>query len=409
MPFAPDSGLSAVDVVLDELLAMVQSDHDTQVCTLKDSISKILAEDIYSAFDVPPLDNSAVDGYAFSHADGKPGQTLPVSQRIPAGATASPLDPGTAARIFTGAPIPEGADCVVMQEHTCFSDQSRTISLQRIPEPGANIRSAGQDITANSVILRKGCALTPQRLGMIASVGQAQVSVYRPLKVAIFSTGDELIEPGTECIPGKIYNSNRYTLFSMLENLGMEVIDLGVIADDANATREALSSAAKAADVIISTGGASVGEEDHVQQTLKELGELKLWRVAIKPGKPFMFGQVNNCPVLGLPGNPSAVLVTFLMLARPFLLKRQGSLNVKNESYQMPANFSVTRPGKRQEYLRVKINASGRLDTHPNQSSGMLSSACWADGLAVVPIDTTIAPGDLLEYLPFSALLSKPL
>lgn len=371
------------------------------------ALNYVLAEDIYSTINVPPHDNSAVDGYALAHQAELNGQRFEISQRIPAGSSPAPLEAGTVARIFTGAPMPEGADCVIMQEDVELNAE-QDITLKQAPRPGANIRPAGQDVAKGSLVLAKGTSLSPQRLGLIASIGQASVKVYEPLKVAIFSTGDELVEPGNPCGPGQIYNSNRYTLSTLLSNFGMEVFDLGVIPDTLCATQQAFQDAAANADVIVSTGGASVGEEDYIQQALRELGELELWRVAIKPGKPFMFGKVGDCPVLGLPGNPAAVLVTALNFVRPFLLKSQGFSNYHANSYELPCDFDITQAGKRREFIRVQVSSEGTLKPHPNQSSGMLSSASWADGLAVIPEHRCIEQGQRVTYMPFAELLNVP-
>lgn len=395
--------LSSVDAVLAQLLQRADQRPSTETLSLTDALDRILADDLSSPINVPPFDNSAVDGYTFADLTAT---ELQVSQRIPAGVNPEPLQPGTAARIFTGAVIPEGACAVVMQEDTQTLDDGARVLLKQSARTGDNIRAAGQDIREGETLLFAGQPLNPQRLGMIASVGIDKVTVYRRLRVAFFSTGDELVEPGSTLAPGQIYNSNRYLLRGLLQRLNMDAIDLGVVPDTLAATTATLQKAATLADVIISTGGASVGEEDHVLSALRAGGQVDMWRVAIKPGKPFMFGQFGNIPVLGLPGNPGAVLVTFAILARPYLLRMQGKAKVLPTGLKLPLAFASGKPGKRREYLRVQLAADGRLIQHPNQSSGMLSSASWADGLVVIPEHASVAENEHVDYYPFSQLFS---
>ena len=360
-----------------------------------------MAEDLISPVNVPPADNSAMDGYALRYVDLKvQGQTqLPISQRIAAGCAPEPLQPGTAARIFTGAEVPEGADTVVMQE-VC-EEHSGQVTL---PESngcggiglGDHIRPAGQDIERGGLMLSRGHRLLPQDLGLIASVGHAEVKVYRRLKLAVLSTGDEVQEPGYDIGPGQIYNSNRYTLAGLVDGLGMELVDLGIVRDNAAATEQALREAAAKADVVITTGGVSVGEEDYVKDCVEQLGHLQLWRLAIKPGKPLAFGEVDGKPFFGLPGNPAAVLVTFAVVARPYLLRTQGASQIHPMIITAKADFERRKKAKRQEYLRARLSvaADGSMwvAPHSNQSSGSLSSASWGNGLAVHPLSTPIAP-----------------
>lgn len=399
--------LQSVDKVVSLLSDVPVRKGKIRSYALKDALNKALAEDIYSEINVPPSANSAVDGYALRLEDWQAGLSLPVSDRITAGAAPGPLKPGTVARIFTGATIPEGADAVVMQEYTLTTEDSQ-INIEQAPQRQDNIRPEGQDVAEGDLILNKGQILSPHRLGLLASIGQANVKAYAPLTVAMMSTGDELLEPGQAAAPGQIYNSNRYLLDGLLQSLGFTVLDLGVVPDNADATRSALQSAAQQADVILTTGGASVGEEDHIRAAISDLGQVDLWRVAIKPGKPFMFGNIQGVPVCGLPGNPGAVLITFLMLVKPFLLKQQGFQSCREQGMQLQLGFGLHKPGPRREYLRVMVGDDGRLIRHPNQSSGMLSSASWAQGLAIIPEHQLCKENDVVTYLPFSSLLHLP-
>jgi len=359
--------------------------------------------------DVPPADNSAMDGYAVASADiGPTGETvLPVSQRIPAGTPGGPLAPGTAARIFTGAQVPDGADAVVMQE-VC-RQEGEAVVVPGPVEAGMNVRRRGEDIESGSELLAVGVRLRAQEIGVAASVGAGRLDVFRRLRVGVFFTGDELAEPGTELRPGQIYNSNRHMLLALLQGLGCEVVDLGRVEDDLASTRDALAEAASRADVVMTSGGVSVGEEDYVRVAVEELGRVDLWRVAIKPGKPLVFGDVHGTPFLGLPGNPVSAFVVFCLFARPFMLAMQGVTDVLPRPLPVRAGFERTKPGKRREYIRVRIRPDGEqimhAVPHPNQGSGVLTSVSWADGLAVIPEGKTVALGDLVDYLSFTELL----
>ena len=399
-------GLMPLEDALQRLLDSAQPTHDILRLPISQALGKVLAQNVVSELDVPPAANSAMDGYCLRFADYAEGERLPVSQRIPAGTAPQPLQPGTAARIFTGAEIPANADTVVMQEDCIESDAG--LQIMEAPKPGQHIRPRGQDIEKGQCILERGCRLRAQELGLLASIGVGQVQVYKPLKVAILSTGDELVEPGQPLATGQIYNSNRYTLTGLLQGLGFDIVDLGVVADSRDATESALRRAAAEADVIISSGGVSVGEEDHVKSALSMLGDIQLWKLAIKPGKPFTYGHVLGTPFLGLPGNPAAVFVTFAILCRPWLLKTQGATACAPLSLPVTAGFDWKRAGVRQEYLRVRLeqrDGNSVAVPHPNQSSGVLSSASWSDGFVVVPVGTTVAVGDRVQYLPFAELL----
>ncbi len=393
------STLTPLADALEKVLAAAPAAPEVQLLPLLEALGAVLAEDVESPIDVPLDDNSAMDGYALRATDG--AQELPVSQRIPAGAVGHELQAGTAARIFTGAAIPPGADAVVMQENCDVRDGAVVISGQ--VKVGQNIRPRGQDIAAGATVLRAGRRLRPQDLGLLASVGCSQVRVHRPLKVAVLSTGDELIEPGTGSLrAGQLYNSNRYTLAGLVRSLGMEVVDCGIIPDDPEATAEALLRAANDADVVISSGGVSVGEEDHVKAQVERLGELGLWKLAIKPGKPLAFGRIGERPFIGLPGNPTSVYVTFNLVARPFLLKMQGAGDISVPLVSAVADFTVPRAGTRQDHLRVKLERGedGLVARRfSNQSSGVLSSVSHSDGLAVIPVGKTLAEGDQVDVL----------
>lgn len=397
--------LLPVAEALSQVLERAQPSAEIEEVPLLESLGRVLARDQVSAIDVPGEDNSAMDGYAVRVADTGAAD-LPVSQRIPAGTSGTPLAPGTVARIFTGAPIPPGADAVVMQEDCTVEGERIAINAQ-ISE-GQHVRPAGQDIARGSTVLATGRRLRPQDLGLLASIGCATVPVYRPLRVAILSTGDELVEPGTaELADGQLYNSNRYTLAGLVRSLGMTVVDGGIVADDPELTREALQKAAENADCVITSGGVSVGEEDHVKQQVENLGELALWKLAIKPGKPLAFGSIGATPFIGLPGNPSSVFTTFCLIARPFLQRLQGVSEIATPSLHANAAFSVERPGSRQEYLRVTVSDSGGVlvaTRYANQSSGVLSSVSHSNALAVIPPGTTVSAGDSVEVLLLDSL-----
>jgi len=403
--------LISVDDALSKLLDPVSPVTGTETVNIENALGRILADDVYSAINVPGYDNSAMDGYAINSEDCiETGAQLPVTQRIPAGQTGQPLEKGSAARIFTGAPIPKGADAVVMQELCERKDDLVTINAT--VSAGCNVRKAGEDIAEGRIVLKAGTRLRPQELGLLASVGLAAVSVKRKLKVAIFFTGDELVEPGNKLGQGQIYNSNKYTLKGLLQTVGCEIIDLGIVPDTLEDTLNVLKNAAAVSDLVITSGGVSVGEEDYVRIALEQLGELSMWRVAMKPGKPVAFGKVDDALFMGLPGNPVSVFVTFLLFARPLILKCQGSKAGILNTLSVKADFDW-RAGGRQEYLRVKleskVNDNGNVETvaalFPHQGSGVLSSTSWSDGLVEVAIDQKISVGDMVQYLPFQGLI----
>ncbi len=366
------------------------------------TLGRVLAQDVISLLNVPPEDNSAMDGYALRAADA--GQLLPVSQRIAAGTVGHELAAGTAARIFTGAQVPPGADAVVMQE-TCTveGDAIRVIEAVR---PGQHIRRQGEDVRHGSTVLAAGHKLDAAALGMAAAVGAATLTVARRPRVALFSTGDELVMPGQPLRPGAIYNSNRFMLQALLQGLGCEVVDLGIVPDQLEATRAALREAASRADLIVTSGGVSVGEEDHLRPAVQAEGSLDLWQIALKPGKPLAFGRVHNAYFIGLPGNPVSSFVTFLMLVRPVILRLQGGTALTPRRYAMRADFAWGKADKRREFLRARLNAKGGLDLFSNQGSGVLTSAVWGDGLIDNPPGQVIAPGDVVQFMPFSELLA---
>jgi molybdopterin molybdotransferase len=397
----------AVQEALNILLAAARSVDGIETVTTLDANGRVLARSQVSEMNVPGHDNTQMDGYAVRSADCVSGSaSLTVSQRIPAGHVGQPLLPGTAARIFTGALIPEGADAVVMQEQC--EVRSNVVTVRHTPRSGEWIRRTGEDITNGSVILPAGTRLRSQELGLAASVGLAELPVRRKLRVAVFFTGDELTMPGEPLAPGAIYNSNRFTLRALLQDLGCEIQDLGIVPDTLEATRSALRQAAAGNDLIITSGGVSVGEEDHIKPAVEAEGKLNMWQIAVKPGKPLAFGEVQQAFFLGLPGNPVASFVTFLLFVRPFILRLQGVTDaaaLAPRSYMMRADFNWAKPDRRNEFLRVKINEQGGLVLFPNQSSGVLTSTVWGDGLVDNAPGKAIQAGDIVRFLPFSALM----
>jgi molybdopterin molybdotransferase len=395
----------SADQLLDALLERARGVSERETVAVTAARGRVLAAAQTSAITVPPADNSAMDGYAVRVADVvAPGVKLPVSQRILAGAVGEPLAAGTAARIFTGAPLPPGADAVVMQEYCAAEGDGVVIQAQ--PHLGENIRRAGEDIRAGADVLAAGVRLGAAEMGLAASVGLAELPVYRKLRVACFFTGDELATPGMPLPPGKIYNSNRYTLTGLVNGLGCELIDLGIVPDTLEATEAALAGAASVADVVITSGGVSVGEADFVKTAVEKLGRVEMWKVAMKPGKPLVYGRVDEADFIGLPGNPVSAFVTFCLFVRPFLLKRMGATDVLYRAFAVQADFTWAKPGARREFLRARLQPNGRLGLFPNQSSGVLTSCAWGDGLVDLAVGQTIEPGDWVRFIPFAELLS---
>nr|WP_279309336.1 MULTISPECIES: gephyrin-like molybdotransferase Glp [Pseudomonas] len=392
-----------VETALARLLEMADASRivERERLPLAKVQGRVLAEDLVATLDLPPWPNSAMDGYALALADWK-GEPLPVSQKVFAGQFPEPLQPGTCARIFTGAPVPQGADCVEMQENAEVQGDERVRFIEPM-KAGQNIRPQGQETTKGELILTAGTRLGPIEQGLAASLGRAELDVVRKVRVAVLSTGDELVEPGQDLGPGQIYNSNRVLLCSWLQRLGCEVIDAGILPDDLPSTRERLGQL-QDVDLILSTGGVSVGEADFLGIALREEGELALWKLAIKPGKPLTFGHFRNVPVIGLPGNPASTLVTFALLARPYLLRRQGGQDVEPLKFPVPAGFDWPVAGNRREYLRGRLE-QGRATVYRNQSSGVLRSAAWADGLVEVLEGRTLTNGDEVNFIPLSDLL----
>lgn len=397
-----NQGMLSVDEALAQLLAGARPVREIEEVATLHATGRVLARSQHSKINVPRVDNTSMDGYAVRAAECAGGEApLPVSQRIPAGSIPGPLVPGTAARIFTGAAIPSGADAVVMQE-MCSAEGDQVI-IRHKPAPGDWIRRTGEDIRAGSQILEAGLKLRPQDTGLAASVGIATLPVYRHLKVAAFFTGNELVMPGEPLPEGAIYNSNRFTITGLLQLLGCEVVDLGIVPDSLAATRDTLRRGA-ACDIVLTSGGVSVGEEDHVKPAVEAEGRLEMWKIAIKPGKPLAFGRVGDAAFVGLPGNPASVFVTLAILVRPFILRMQGVARVEPAACPMRADFDWHKPDARREYLRVKLNAQGGLDLYPNQGSGVLASAAWADGLVDNPPKQPVRRGDTVRFLSFAEL-----
>jgi len=398
-----NKGLLGVDEALEVLLAGARPVADVEQVPTLEAEGRVLARAQISAMDVPPMDNSAMDGYAVRTADVKaPDTKLRVAQRIMAGSVGEALAPGTAARIFTGAPIPPGADAIVMQEF-CAADGDAVV-VKKVPEKDAWIRRRASDIAKGAQVLAAGIRLRPQDTGLAASVGIATLPVRRRVRMGLFFTGDELVMPGDPLPPGRIYNSNRFTLNGLARVFGCEVRDYGIVPDSLEATRAVLGRAAAECDVIVTSGGVSVGDADFVKPAVEAEGSLLMWKIAMKPGRPLAFGRVGEAAFIGLPGNPVSSFVTFLVFVRPFLLKTQGIAEVRPRAIAARADFDWSEPDPRREFLRVKWNAAGGLEIYPTQDSAVMTSTAWADGLVDNPPNHAIRRGDAVRFLPYSEL-----
>jgi molybdopterin molybdotransferase len=397
-----NKGLISVDEALATLLAEAKPVAEVEELPTLEASGHVLARAQRSAMDVPPMDNSAMDGYAVRVSDLQKNPTLRVAQKIMAGSVGKPLEVGTAARIFTGAPIPPGADAVVMQEHC--SVENDLVVVKKTPTSGEWIRLTASDIRKGGEILAAGRRLEPQDTGLAASVGIKSVPVYRKVRLGLFFTGDELVMPGEPLAPGRIYNSNRFTLRGLAATYGCEIRDYGIVPDSLEATRDVLRRAAAECDLIVTSGGVSVGEADFVKPAVEAEGSLLMWRIAMKPGRPLAFGRIGKSFFIGLPGNPVSSFVTFLIFVRPFLLRTQGISKVQPNALPARADFDWLEPDPRREFLRVKWNAQGGLDLYPTQDSAVLTSTAWADGLVDNPAKQAIRKGDTVRFLPYSEL-----
>jgi molybdopterin molybdotransferase len=397
------------DDALENLLGFAKTVEQTKTVALTEALHRILAAEVKSTINVPPAANSAMDGYALRLADVKAGNTtvLKVTQRIPAGEIGQPIQPGEAARIFTGAPVPDNADVVIMQEQVEIDGEM--MSFDAAVSQWQNIRAAAEDIAEGDIILQKGTRLRAQDLGLAASIGVAQFEVTRKIRVGIFFTGDELVEPGKPLGPGKIYDSNRYTITGLLQDMGCEIVDLGIVGDTLAQTEQALQKATETTDLVITSGGVSVGEEDHIRIALEKLGKLHMWRLKIKPGKPLAFGIVNDTAFMGLPGNPVSVFATFCLFVAPFIKKLQGRKKIYTESTRVTAAFEWPKPDSRREFTRARLERDEfnnlRATLYPNQGSGVLMSTSWADGFVDIVENQAVRPGDSVNYLSFKDIV----
>ena len=398
-----NKGLLSVDEALAQLLAGARPVAGIEQVPTMEAAGRVLAQPQTSTMDVPPMDNSAMDGYAVRLSDLSASENgLKIAQRIAAGSVGKPLEPGTVARIFTGAPVPPGADAIVMQEHCSVSGD--IVLIKKTPKKGEWIRLTASDIRRGGLVLAAGRRLLPQDTGLAASVGIKTLPVFRKLRLGLFFTGDELVMPGDPLLPGRIYNSNRFTLNGLAAAFGCEVRDYGIVPDNLDKTREVLRRAAAENDAIVTSGGVSVGDEDHVRPAVEAEGSLLMWKIAMKPGRPLAFGKVKDAAFIGLPGNPVSSFVTFLIFVRPFLLKTQGHTETAPRAIDARADFDWPEPDARREFLRVKWNAQGGLELYPMQDSAVLTSTAWADGLVDNPAGRPIRNGDRVRFLPYSEL-----
>ncbi|MFZ9070586.1 MAG: gephyrin-like molybdotransferase Glp [Burkholderiaceae bacterium] len=402
--------MKSLDDALWALIEKAPPAPTTEQIAIGQALGRVLAEPVIAGFDVPSFDNSQMDGYAVRRADLQASVSadafgpLPVSSRIAAGDPSQPLAAGSVARIFTGAPIPDGADAVIMQEQAALQPDGQVV-FSVLPAAGDNIRPRAGDLATGQQVLAPGIRLSAADLGLIASVGHAQVMVYKPLRVAVFSSGNELRQPGQALGSGQIYDSNRPMVMGLVAGLGCQVSDLGCLPDKFQVTRDALAAAAQDHDIILTCGGVSVGEEDHIKAAVMDQGELDLWKVAMKPGKPFAYGRIGQASFMGMPGNPVSAWVTFVMLVRPFILKASGVADPIPESVWLEAGFDWPKPDARQEFLRAWIDDEGRVAIHPKQNSQLLSSVSGSRGLVEIPAKTPIQKGDHVRYLGFPGLL----
>ena len=405
-----NDSLMSADDALSFLIDSASVTAKTEAVSLDDSLGRILASDIHSTINVPGFDNSAMDGYTIALNDSQVAQenlSFKVVDRIAAGSTGKDLNSGSAARIFTGAPIPKGANTVVMQEECKLSEDKSQITVARAINLNENIRPTGNDILKGNVILSSGNQIKPQDISLAASVGVGELVVFKKIKVGVFFTGDELVEPGNPLSPGKIYNSNRYALVALLKQVGCDVVNLGNIEDKLDATCDALEALESQCDLIMTTGGVSVGEEDHVKPAVEKLGELNLWKIRMKPGKPLAYGKVKQTPFIGLPGNPVSSFVTFCIFSLPFIKKMQGNSNYESKILKVKTNFDCKRAKPRREYARVRIDHSTETplaNLFPKQGSDVMSSVVWADGIIEIPENTTFETGTILNYYSMSEL-----
>lgn len=396
--------MKTFDEALAYLLEQALPTQRIETCPIAQANGRVLAQSIISEINVPPHDNSMMDGYVLNEADFKTHQTYIVSQRIPAGSVGSLLEKGTIARIFTGAPIPENGNVVIMQEDTEAKGGEVKLLTTSVSK-GQNIRKKGEDITKGAEIFSKGHKLRAQDLGLISSIGIKEVQVYQPLTIATFTTGDELLEPGEAPQAGKIYNANRYVLSGVIPEAGFKLIDLGRVKDTLEATIAAMKQAAEIADVVMTTGGVSVGEEDHIKPAIESLGSLNMWKVKMKPGKPLAYGKIGETPFIGLPGNPVSAFATFQLFAKPYLMKLQGQVFGQVKPIWLTARFEWLKPGFRREFARARLVNEGQsteVELFPNQGSGVLTSVSWADGFVVIPEETQIQKGEQVAFYPFN-------